>query len=223
MIFYIELFVIYLMYFIFNYRYGLLLIMGVYNPISFIKKYNKSRLIICNHVSYYDLFILMYLIPNSFSIKKKKTSYLNYLYELSSIIIYDIGNKESGKSVKKQTKKLISLGENIILFPEGKMSNSCINKFKTGAIIMCYENDIPIQLLSIKYTYKNATCNEDKCKLKLSLFEIFSKIFSNKEVYVYDDYELIYPHNYKSFDDFYIDIMKMYREYEVNRNLYNFK
>lgn len=36
--------------------------MGVYNPFSLIKKYNISRLIISNHVSYYDLFLLMYLI-----------------------------------------------------------------------------------------------------------------------------------------------------------------
>lgn len=189
-----------------------------------IKIYNVPRMIICNHQTYYDIFTLLYIFEKgnkTLAIKKKKVQYFNEIYNnICGMIIYEIGNLNSGKRVKNKMIEEFNKGNNVIVFPEGKTNNSKISKFKLGSFKTCYDNNIPIQLLCLKVPDKNFRIDESNNYVKVTIIEILQKIMSNKTMIYYDDYELIYPSSYDTFEKFMNEINRKYYQYDTKYEIY---
>lgn len=98
--------------------------------------------------------------------------------------------KESGKNVKKQIAELCKEGKNIGVFIGEGYDKNFIPSFKKGLFYLAYTENIPIlptQLFIGKTKYNSNICLNIPENMKIT-----GKI-----------YELVYPHNYKTFDDFY--------------------
>ena len=122
-------------------------------------------MIICNHYTALDYFVLRILFPNSYTISKSdmlsaNTSIflkilllpLQYLFFNQGMLIsYRRGNRISGLECQKDIIQKIK-NHNIIIFPEGTSTRNGISKsFKKGLFHTAYKNKIPIIPISLKY------------------------------------------------------------------------
>lgn len=128
------------------------------------------------------------------------------------MIIYEIGSVESGIEVKRKILNEIKSGNNVILFPEGRMNSNSIGNFKLGSLKLCYDNNIPIQLLCLRIPDKNFRTDESKGYVKVTFNEILQKILSVKKLIFYDEYYLIYPSEFNTFELFVNYINKCYEK-----------
>ena len=155
---------------------------------NIIQNINTGYIVISNHQSYMDAIIIKSLIDCKFIGNGK--FFNNFILKNKfDIINYDIGNKKSGKNIKKIILKNI-LDKNIVtVFPEGKMNNSIYNEllpFKKGLFYLAYTNNIPI-LMSIiycknpSYAIGNPT-SSNNVKLKL-IKELL--LFDNNNIIIY--------------------------------------
>ena len=121
---------------------------------------NLPTLYIVNHQTYLDSLILKLLKPkvsmiakshiaNDFSIIKGiSKSILNNW----GVILYEFGNKESGKNVRKLIKENIQAGKSILIYPEGTAhAYEGLKNFYKGSFEVAYENNLLIQPITIKY------------------------------------------------------------------------
>jgi len=143
-----------------------LLILGINIKVNKKKDYsNKNYMIICNHYTALDYFILRILFPNSYTVVKSdmlraNTSIfikilllpLQYLFFNQGMLIsYVRGNTKSGLECQKDIIEKIK-SHNIIIFPEGTSTRNGIPKsFKKGLFYTAYKNKIPIIPISLKY------------------------------------------------------------------------
>lgn len=178
---------------------------------NIIKNINYGYIVISNHLSYVDYFVIKSLINSKF-IGNKKFFDNFILNEKFDIIQYDIGNKKSGENIKKIIIKNISDKNILTVFPEGKMNNSIKNEllsFKKGLFYLAYTNNIPI-LMSIiycnnpSYAIGNPTSN---FKVKIKLIREFL-LFDNNNIIIYELIDFVYPKSFNSFDDYYNFIYK---------------
>ena len=163
-------------------------------------------IILCNHLSYVDYFVIKSVTDCKF-IGNKKVFDNIFLKNKVDIINYDIGNKKSGALIKKKILKNISNKNIITIFPEGKMNSSTKNElapFKKGSLYLAYENNIPI-LMSIIY------CNNPSYAIGSPIFSLKVRLNLIKEIFLfnYDNviiYELInfvHPKDFSTFDEYY--------------------
>jgi 1-acyl-sn-glycerol-3-phosphate acyltransferase len=128
---------------------------------------NKHYIIMANHYTALDYFILNIIFPSSLTIVKddlltqrKKTNISVKIISLFSRLFFKTGmifgyvrnNKNSGEQCKKNILKNLK-NHNIIIFPEGTSSKKGIPKnFKKGLFYLCKDNNIPILPCTIKYS-----------------------------------------------------------------------
>lgn len=126
---------------------------------------NKNYMIICNHYTALDYFVLRILFPNSYTVAKSDllsantSTFLKFLllplqyltFNQGMVISYVRGNTKSGLECQKDIIEKIK-SHNIIIFPEGTSTRNGIPKsFKKGLFYMAYENKIPVIPISLKY------------------------------------------------------------------------
>lgn len=171
-----------------------------------IENIDVGYIVISNHQSYVDSIIIKSLIDCKFIGNAK--FFNNFILKNKfDVINYDIGNKKSGKNIKKKILKNI-LDKNIVtVFPEGKMNNSTHDEllpFKKGLFYLAYTNNIPI-LMSIIYCNNpsfaigNPT-SSNNVKLKL-IKELL--LFDNSNIIIYELIDFVYPKDFNTFEDYY--------------------
>lgn len=151
--------------------------------ISFMKKIDKNRkyIIMSNHHTGLDYFILNYVFPNSFTIVKsdiisqrakknislKLIQYVKYLFfKIGMLITYIRNDKASGTETKKNIIKTLEFA-NILIFPEGTSTRRGIPKeFKKGIFYLAYEHNISIIPCSLKYSKEIGIIPNGKLDLK---------------------------------------------------------
>jgi 1-acyl-sn-glycerol-3-phosphate acyltransferase len=120
---------------------------------------NQSYVVVSNHQSSYDIFVLFgWLgIDLKWVIKTELTKYpvFGYATEKGGNIIIDRSNpKEAYKSLEKARQKITG-GTSIIMLPEGTRSRTGeLGKFKKGAFVLARDLNLPILPVTITGTRK---------------------------------------------------------------------
>ncbi len=119
----------------------------------------QSYVIIANHVSHYDIFVLYGWLGIDFKwVMKKELRNLPALgiaCEKLGHIYIDRSHKKTAMASLKEAKKRIVNGTSIMIFPEGTRSlTGKMGPFKKGAFVMALELGIPILPITLLHTDK---------------------------------------------------------------------
>jgi 1-acyl-sn-glycerol-3-phosphate acyltransferase len=142
---------------------------------------NQSYVIVSNHQSQYDIFLVYGWMPVDFrwvmKIELRKVPVLGYAcYKIGHVFI-NRKNKQAAIASLEDAKKRISGGTSILFFPEGTRSNDGkLIEFKKGAFRMALDMNLPILPITIVGTRKilpNKT---------IALFPGSAKLIINKPI-----------------------------------------
>lgn len=117
----------------------------------------RPLLIVSNHFSYLDLFVLGSVLPVAFTPKSEIRSWpiLGFMCRASGCLFIDRRASRT-LSNKKLLEEALSAGDIISLFPEGTTNDGTgLLPFKTSFFSLAKENGIPVQPVSISYTKFN--------------------------------------------------------------------
>ncbi|NCC70907.1 1-acyl-sn-glycerol-3-phosphate acyltransferase, partial [bacterium] len=120
---------------------------------------NKSYIIVANHSSQYDIFVLYgcLQIPFKWVMKEelRKLPVIGYFCEVAGHIFIDRSKPDEAiKKLNNAKENLIKENKSILFFPEGTRSlDGKVKDFKKGAFILALEMNIPILPVTIKGTH----------------------------------------------------------------------
>ena len=132
-------------------------------------KTETNCLLIANHTSYMDIFLMFILNKTPFTFVGKKELYsipiFGYIYKRAAILV-DRSNSKSRYEVYGRANKLLEEGYNICIFPETNYldETAVLADFKHGAFKIAIENKLPIIPIVMF-----------DCKLKFPWYPIFGK------------------------------------------------
>ena len=110
----------------------------------------KNKVIVCTHPSFIDIVILIGLIPKSTCFVKKELAHNPILKNLVNSIF--ITNDLELDELKYQSKKMLDMGFNVIIFPSGiRHRKNEFPKIKKGASLVALnasKNIVPIRIFS---------------------------------------------------------------------------
>lgn len=115
---------------------------------------NQSYVIVANHQSHYDIFVIYGWMPVDFrwvmKIQLLKVPFLGYsCYKIGHVFI-DRSNPEKAKETINAAKDRIKGGTSIMFFPEGTRSNDgSLREFKKGAFKFALDMNLPILPVTI--------------------------------------------------------------------------
>lgn len=172
-----------------------------YNMVEIINNPSeKGSIIISNHPSFIDLTILKKQFPNcyclTYMVDKRIFTDDEYINRFK-LIPYHYEDKNGGDNVKKIIKKLIFEGKNVIVFPEGGLSeNKILSPFKKGLFYLAKEFDINIIpcSINIKSSFDDIIARSFSYMLELPV--LIPKI----DVFIGN---VIIPSDFPTFEDFY--------------------
>lgn len=127
-------------------------------PVS-IPSDNANYLILSNHVSYLDIFIIFSFFPASFIASVDEvgeTFLLGRITELSGGFFVERRSRSGLRTEIESIADLLKMGLNVVLFPEGTTSNGeGVLPFKTPLISIAQKAGVEILPLCIKYRKLN--------------------------------------------------------------------
>lgn len=115
----------------------------------------RPLMLVANHSSYLDIFILGSLLPLSFTPKKEIRSWpiIGFCCVLADCIFIERKPADMQR-VQAEMAKRLSSGKVIGLFPEGTTGDGyTLKKFKSGFLSLAENFDLPLQPVSIAYTH----------------------------------------------------------------------
>ncbi len=148
-------------------------------------KKNQSYVIVANHQSNLDIFLLFgWLgIDVKWVIKKelRKVPVFGYAAEKGGNILIDRSNPEEAKKSLKKAREKIQGGTSIVILPEGSRSKTGkMNKFKRGAFQMSIDLKIPVLPVTIANTRNILPAGTLKLFPGRAVIKIFEPVdFSN--------------------------------------------
>ncbi len=180
------------------------------DEINNLKNKNRGYLILSNHNTILSDYVLIRSIIDAYTIaayenilEQCKNIGKNHetIMEKAKLIGYkrlnERNTESNGDDVKHIIIDKIETGNNIIIFPEGKLTHDTyLHPFKKGIIYLAYENKIPILPIIIHYKnefYFNG-CREPQ--------RMNHHMIDNSGIDV-NILNFIYPDDFNSFDDFY--------------------
>ena len=129
---------------------------GFYLRIEYKKPFPKniSHILVSNHTSYLEPFIMFRVSKTPFVfVGKKELSKIpifGFIYKRAAILV-DRSDTESKKNVYIRAKEVIKNGYNVCIFPEGGIpkTNVLLKNFKNGAFKLAIEKNIKIVPITI--------------------------------------------------------------------------
>jgi 1-acyl-sn-glycerol-3-phosphate acyltransferase len=119
----------------------------------------RPFMLISNHTSYLDIFILGSFLPVSFTPKREIRSWplIGFLAVLADCVFVERKPTDMQRARAEMEKKL-KAGKVLALFPEGTTGDGYhVLPFKTGFFNLVEEHDLPLQAVSLAYTHIGAT------------------------------------------------------------------
>ena len=141
-------------------------------------------IVVANHISWVDIFVLLSVLPISFiaKIEIKKWFFLGYLVEMAGTIFIDRNRRKSLSEVaKKIIQKSADHKKSYAFFPEGKTSSGkTIQKFHSGLFSLFFENQ-ELTLLPVLIKYKKNDVFTEACAYvgDMTLLESVVRIIKN--------------------------------------------
>jgi 1-acyl-sn-glycerol-3-phosphate acyltransferase len=158
-----------------------------------LSKSDKNCLIISNHLSYVDIFMISSLIPSIFiaNSELKEEFLLGKVTRFSGGVFVERRNRTNLLEEIEKISNLLKEGFNVVLFPEGTTSNGeRVLPFKTSFLDSAIRSNVDILLVCIKYRKINdEDVNPKNRDLVfyhggMKFFEHFFKLLSLKSVNV---------------------------------------
>jgi 1-acyl-sn-glycerol-3-phosphate acyltransferase len=121
-----------------------------------LNKTEPPRLVVCNHMSYLDILLLIETIPALFvtSVELQKTPLLGGIAEAGGSLFVERRNPARLKKDIKVVGEVLKEGFNLVVFPEGTSGNGdTVMPFRAGLFTVATELQIPVQPVCIKYTH----------------------------------------------------------------------
>ena len=144
-------------------------------------------IVVANHISWVDIFVLLSVLPTSFiaKIEIKKWFFLGYLVEMAGTIFIDRNRRKSLSEVAKKIKqKSVEYKKSYAFFPEGKTSSGkTIQKFHSGLFSLFFENQ-GFTLLPVLIKYKKNDVFTEACAYvgDMTLLESVVRIIKNSNL-----------------------------------------
>ena len=144
-------------------------------------------IVVANHISWLDIFVLLSVLPVSFiaKIEIKKWFFLGNLVEMAGTIFIDRNRRRSVREVaKKITQKSLNHNKSYAFFPEGKTSpGKTIQKFHSGLFSLFFENQ-ELTLLPVLIKYKKDDVFTEVCAYvgEMTLLESVFRIIKNPNI-----------------------------------------
>jgi 1-acyl-sn-glycerol-3-phosphate acyltransferase len=115
----------------------------------------RPLLLVANHTSYLDIFVLGTLVPISFTPKIEIRSWpiIGFFCVLADCVFIERRPNDMQRAQKEMSGRL-SNGKVLGLFPEGTTGDGIhIMPFKSGFLSLVEDHDLPLQPVSIAYTH----------------------------------------------------------------------
>ena len=144
-------------------------------------------IVVANHISWVDIFVLLSVLPVSFiaKIEIKKWFFLGNLVEMAGTIFIDRNRRKSLREVAKIiTQKSVGHENAYAFFPEGKTSaGKTIQKFHSGLFSLFFENQ-ELTLLPVLIKYKKDDVFTEVCAYvgDTTLLESVVRILKNSHL-----------------------------------------
>ena len=114
----------------------------------------RPLLVVSNHASYLDVFIIGAQLPVSFTPKREVRSwpFIGWLSVLADCVFVE-RRPAHMEAARAEMAKRIDAGRVLCLFPEGTTSNGKqLKPFKSGFLSLAEDHQLPVQPASIAYT-----------------------------------------------------------------------
>lgn len=137
---------------------GFLWILGANVELDGSLSNRKGQLIVCNHLSYFDMIVLLSQAQTSFitSTEIKKTFFLGQICELAGCFYTDRKNKKNIINEVSLIKDGLKAGTNITFFPEATSTDGTeIKKFKKPFFYPALDLGIPVTTITLNYNKIN--------------------------------------------------------------------
>ncbi len=137
-----------------------------------------AYVIVANHQSIVDIFLLLAVLPLHFKFVAKKElfsiPFVGWHMTLAKYMPLDRGSHESGRRVLIKSKEWLEKGVSILLFPEGTRSlDGNIHEFKAGAFKLARETGRPLLPVVVNGTGntipKKSWMLDQRCRLIVSI------------------------------------------------------
>jgi 1-acyl-sn-glycerol-3-phosphate acyltransferase len=167
-----------------------------------VKPEKNPKIIIANHTSYLDIFMMYQILPMQHIVFMGKSEILNYplikTYFKYLHIPVDRNDKRKAAQSMLMAKRKLQEGWNIIIFPEGGIPDHIAPKmadFKPGAFVMAQKNNVSILALTLQSHYKLLS---EPQNIKGSARPGISKVFVHPEI----SHEALMRHELEYWMDF---------------------
>lgn len=115
----------------------------------------RPLLVVSNHTSYLDVFVLGRLFPVSFTPKREVRSWpvIGFLCVLADCVFVE--RKPSHmQEARGAMQDRLDMGKVVCIFPEGTTNNGrVVNGFKSGFFSLAEEVEMPVQPMTLAYTH----------------------------------------------------------------------
>lgn len=111
-------------------------------------------LLVCNHVSYADIFPLLAVTGATFVAKSEVGSWplIGHLAKMSGTLLIDRGSRRDLLRVGRAIEERLAAGEGVILFPEGTTGpGDAMLPFKTSLLEIAARDGVPVWYATVGY------------------------------------------------------------------------
>lgn len=135
-----------------------LLIFNIKVDYKISKPFPKGSLLVCNHLSYTDIFVIASKFPTLFvtSLEMKRKPFLGWITQLGECLYVD---RKSHKNINNEVEFIqqkLSNGFNVLIFPESTTSNGLkIKPFKSSLLKVADGSSHPLITYCLKFTHVN--------------------------------------------------------------------
>lgn len=172
----------------------ILLGMGFYIKKNLIPKLDKKKsyLLVANHASYIDPFVMLRLFETPFVFVGKKEldkiPFFGFLYRRAAILV-DRGKKDSRFAVYGQASNKLNKGYSVCIFPEKEYmnENNILNEFKHGAFKLAITHKLsvlPMVFYDCKRKFPWHTTHGHPGSLRVTIFNPIPTNNLNEEDYL---------------------------------------
>lgn len=120
--------------------------------------YKDPSLVICNHQSYLDIFILSSVFPTSYvtSVEMRDTFFLGHLCRLAACVFVERRNKVNIHNEIQEITTALQKDLNVTIFPEATSANGdALLRFRKPLFNAAIDAQVKVQPLTLNYTKIN--------------------------------------------------------------------
>ncbi len=157
-------------------------ILNVKMDVAYHSNHPVQGLIMANHRSYVDIFIVLSLYPSSIVAKHSigRWPIINIAVSIADIILVKRGKMSSSLQTMRAIKERIETNRNVILFPEGGINESNRpTNFKNGSFLIAAQLNTPVTPIALWYEQKKDAWFEE-----ISFLNHFYRQMGKKRTFV---------------------------------------